>query len=85
MTLSMLDNSLLRNRAYIYTNDLGRVWRVSEGIEYGMVGVNEVGITFELIPFRGLKELGLGRKGSQYEIDDYVEVQYICMGGIDKH
>ncbi|MBT3409068.1 MAG: aldehyde dehydrogenase family protein, partial [Halieaceae bacterium] len=68
--------------AYLYTNDLGRVWRISEAIEYGMVGVNEVAITSELIPFGGVKESGLGREGSHYGIDDYVEVKYICMGGI---
>lgn len=68
--------------AYLYTNDIGRVWRVSEAIEYGMVGVNEVAITSELIPFGGVKESGLGREGSSYGIDDYVEVKYICMGGI---
>ncbi|MEH6586038.1 MAG: NAD-dependent succinate-semialdehyde dehydrogenase [Halioglobus sp.] len=68
--------------AYLYTNDIGRVWRVSEAIEYGMVGVNEVAITSELIPFGGVKESGLGREGSRYGIDDYVEVKYICMGGI---
>ena len=68
--------------AYLYTNDVGRVWRVSEAVEYGMVGVNEVAITSELIPFGGVKESGLGREGSTYGIDDYVEVKYICMGGI---
>lgn len=70
--------------AYLYTNDLGRVWRVSEAIEYGMVGVNEVAITSELIPFGGVKESGLGREGSSYGIDDYVEVKYICMGNISQ-
>ena len=68
--------------AYLYTSDVGRVWRVSEAVEYGMVGVNEVAITSELIPFGGVKESGLGREGSSYGIDDYVEVKYICMGGI---
>ena len=68
--------------AYLYTNDIGRVWRVSEAVEYGMVGVNEVAITSELIPFGGVKESGMGREGSKYGIEDYVEVKYICMGGI---
>ncbi|MEP5567523.1 MAG: NAD-dependent succinate-semialdehyde dehydrogenase [Halioglobus sp.] len=70
--------------AYLYTNDLGRVWRVSEAIEYGMVGVNEVAITSELIPFGGVKESGLGREGSSYGIEDYVEIKYICMGNISQ-
>ncbi len=69
--------------AYIYTNDIGRVWRVSEAVEYGMVGVNEVAITSELIPFGGVKESGMGREGSKYGIDDYIETKYICMGGLD--
>ena len=70
--------------AYLYTNDLGRVWRISEAIEYGMVGVNEVAITSELIPFGGVKESGLGREGSRYGIEDYIEVKYICMGNISQ-
>ena len=69
--------------SYIYTRDIGRVWRVSEGIEYGMVGVNEVAITSEVIPFGGVKESGQGREGSKYGCDDYLEVKYICMGGLD--
>lgn len=68
--------------SYLYTKDLGRAWRVSEGIEFGMVGVNEVGITSEVIPFGGVKESGMGREGSQYGVDDYLEIKYICMGGI---
>ena len=69
--------------SYVYTRDIGRVWRVSEGIDYGMVGVNEVGITSEVIPFGGMKESGLGREGSKYGIDDYIETKYICMGGLE--
>lgn len=69
--------------SYLYTRDIGRVWRVSEGIEYGMVGVNESAITNESIPFGGVKESGQGREGSKYGLDDYLETKYICMGGID--
>lgn len=68
--------------SYIYTRDIGRVWRVSEAIEYGMVGVNEVAITSEVIPFGGVKESGQGREGSKYGCDDYLETKYICMGGL---
>jgi len=68
--------------AYIFTKDLSRAWRVSEAIEYGMVGVNETAITSEVIPFGGIKESGLGREGSRYGMDDYLEVKYICMGSI---
>lgn len=66
--------------AYIYTSDTTKAWRVSEALEYGMVGVNEVGITSEVIPFGGVKESGLGREGSKYGIDEYLETKYICMG-----
>lgn len=68
--------------SYVYTNDLGRIWRVSEGIDYGMVGVNETMISSEIIPFGGVKESGQGREGSKYGLDDYLEIKYICMGGI---
>ena len=68
-----------------YTRDAGRIWRVSEGLEYGMVGVNEVGIFSEMIPFGGVKESGLGREGSKYGLDDYLEIKYICMGGVGRH
>lgn len=83
--IAMANDTPFGLAAYVYTNDLGRVWRVSEGIEYGMVGVNEVGITSEVIPFGGLKESGIGREGSKYGIDDYIETKYICMGGIARH
>ena len=68
----------------VYTRDIGRVWRVSERIEYGMVGVNEVAITSDVIPFGGVKESGLGREGSKYGLEDYTETKYICMGGLDQ-
>lgn len=68
--------------AYVYTRDIGRVWRVSEDLEYGMVGVNEGMISNELAPFGGVKESGVGREGSKHGMDDYMELKYICMGGI---
>ena len=69
--------------AYIYTRDVGRVWRVSEALEYGMVGINEGIISNEAAPFGGVKESGQGREGSKYGLDDYVEIKYLCMGGLD--
>ena len=69
--------------SYIYTQDMGRAWRVSEAIEYGMVGVNETAITSEVIPFGGVKESGIGREGSKYGLDDFTEIKYICMGGLN--
>ena len=69
--------------AYFYSRDIGRVWRVSEGLEYGIVGVNEGIISNEVAPFGGVKESGIGREGSRYGMDDFVEIKYLCMGGID--
>ena len=68
--------------SYFYTENMSRAWRVAEALEYGMVGVNEVAITSETIPFGGIKESGTGREGSKYGIEDYLEIKYICMGGI---
>ncbi len=68
--------------SYFYARDLGRVWRVAEALEYGMVGVNEGVISTEVAPFGGMKESGLGREGSKYGADEFVEIKYILMGGI---
>ncbi len=69
---------------YFYARDLGRVWRVAEGLEYGIVGINEGIISNEMAPFGGVKESGQGREGSKYGLDDYVEIKYMLMGGIDQ-
>lgn len=69
---------------YFYSRDIGRVWRVSEALEYGIVGVNEGIISNEMAPFGGIKESGQGREGSKYGLDDYLEIKYMCIGGIDK-
>jgi succinate-semialdehyde dehydrogenase/glutarate-semialdehyde dehydrogenase len=82
--IAMANDTEFGLASYVYTRDIGRVWRVSEGIEYGMVGVNEVAITSDVVPFGGVKESGQGREGSSYGVDDYLEVKYICMGGLDK-
>ncbi|HWZ72251.1 MAG TPA: NAD-dependent succinate-semialdehyde dehydrogenase [Casimicrobiaceae bacterium] len=68
--------------SYFYSRDIGRIWRVAEALEYGMVGVNTGLITTEVAPFGGVKQSGMGREGSKYGIEEYVEVKYICMGGI---
>ncbi|MGV6852069.1 MAG: NAD-dependent succinate-semialdehyde dehydrogenase [bacterium] len=68
--------------SYFYTRDMGRIWRVSEALEYGMIGVNAGLISTEVAPFGGVKESGLGREGSKYGIDEYLETKYVCMGGI---
>ncbi len=68
--------------SYFYSRDINRVWRVSEALESGIVGVNEGIISTEVAPFGGVKESGIGREGSKYGIEDYLEMKYICMGGI---
>jgi succinate-semialdehyde dehydrogenase/glutarate-semialdehyde dehydrogenase len=68
--------------AYFYTRDVNRVWRVAEALEYGIVGINEGLISTEVAPFGGVKESGLGREGSRYGIDDYLEIKYLCLGGV---
>jgi succinate-semialdehyde dehydrogenase/glutarate-semialdehyde dehydrogenase len=69
---------------YFYSRDVGRIWRVSEALEYGIVGINEGIISNEMAPFGGVKESGQGREGSKYGLDDYLEIKYMCIGGIDK-
>ena len=68
---------------YFYSRDVGRIWRVSEGLEFGLVGVNAGVISTEVAPFGGMKESGIGREGSYQGIEEYLEVKYICMGGIE--
>lgn len=68
--------------AYFYTRDLARTWRVSEGLEYGIVGINTGIISTEVAPFGGVKESGIGREGSRYGIEDFLEIKYLCIGGI---
>ena len=70
--------------SYFYSNDSGRVWRVTEGLEYGMVGVNTGIMSSESAPFGGVKESGIGREGSRYGIEEYLELKYMCLGGIEK-
>jgi succinate-semialdehyde dehydrogenase/glutarate-semialdehyde dehydrogenase len=69
--------------AYFYSRDVGRVWRVSEALEYGIVGINTGLISTEVAPFGGMKESGIGREGSKYGIEEWVELKYLCVGGID--
>jgi len=70
--------------SYFYTRDIGRIWRVSEALEYGMVGVNVGILATEHVPFGGVKQSGLGREGSHHGIDDYVEIKYLCIGDVLK-
>ncbi len=69
--------------SYFYSRDVGRIWRVSEGLEYGIVGINTGVISTEVAPFGGVKESGIGREGSKYGIEEWLELKYLCMGGIE--
>ncbi|MEY9495897.1 acyl-CoA reductase-like NAD-dependent aldehyde dehydrogenase [Bradyrhizobium elkanii] len=68
--------------SYFFARDLGRVWRVSRAIEAGIVGINDGIISTAEAPFGGVKQSGLGREGSKYGIDDYIEIKYVCVGGL---
>jgi succinate-semialdehyde dehydrogenase/glutarate-semialdehyde dehydrogenase len=70
--------------SYFYARDIGRIFRVSEGLEYGMVAVNSGILSNEAAPFGGVKQSGLGREGSKYGIEDYLEIKYVLLGGIDR-
>ncbi|KAG7671706.1 hypothetical protein Ndes2526B_g07405 [Nannochloris sp. 'desiccata'] len=78
--LSLANSTPYGLAAYFYTRDLGRAWRVSEGLQFGMVGVNEVAITSENVPFGGVKESGLGRENSKYGILEYLDLKTVCLG-----
>ena len=80
--IAMANDTEFGLASYFYTRDIGRVWRVAEALEYGIVGINEGIISNEMAPFGGVKESGSGREGSKYGMDDYLEIKYILMGGI---
>jgi succinate-semialdehyde dehydrogenase / glutarate-semialdehyde dehydrogenase len=69
--------------SYFYSRDIGRIWRAAEGLECGMVGINTGLISNEVAPFGGVKQSGLGREGSHYGIEEFVEVKYLCFGGLN--
>ena len=81
--IAMANDTEFGLASYFYTRDIGRVWRVAEALDYGIVGINEGIISNEMAPFGGVKESGSGREGSKYGIDDYVEVKYMLMGGLE--
>jgi succinate-semialdehyde dehydrogenase/glutarate-semialdehyde dehydrogenase len=69
--------------AYFYSRDMGRIWRVSEALEYGILGINTGFVSSEVAPFGGVKESGIGREGSKYGIEEWLEIKYLCMGGVE--
>jgi succinate-semialdehyde dehydrogenase/glutarate-semialdehyde dehydrogenase len=80
--IAMANNTESGLAAYFYGRDIGRVWRVAEALEYGIVGINTGLISTEVAPFGGVKESGIGREGSKYGIEEYLEVKYLCLGGL---
>ncbi len=68
--------------AYFYSRDYARIWRISEALEFGMVGINTGMISTPVAPFGGIKESGFGREGSKYGMDDYLEIKYLNIGGV---
>ena len=80
--IDMANNTEFGLASYFYSTNFARVWRVSEELEYGMVGINTGLISTEVAPFGGVKQSGLGREGSTHGIDEYLEMKYLCMGGI---
>ena len=82
--IAMANNTEFGLAAYFYSRDIGRIWRVAEGLEFGMIGINEGLISNAATPFGGIKQSGNGREGSKYGLDDYLEIKYLCLGGLDK-
>ena len=80
VVVALANHSEYGPAADLYTRDLARAWRVAEGLEFGMVGINAGAISNEVAPFGGIKQSGLGREGSKYGIDEYLEVKYLCVG-----
>jgi succinate-semialdehyde dehydrogenase/glutarate-semialdehyde dehydrogenase len=68
--------------AYFYSESMKRIWRVSEALEYGILGINTGFISTEVAPFGGMKESGIGREGSRYGIEEWLEIKYLCLGGV---
>ncbi|MDE2429490.1 MAG: aldehyde dehydrogenase family protein, partial [Burkholderiales bacterium] len=80
--IAMANNTEFGLASYFYARDIGRIWRVAEALESGMVGVNTGLISNEVAPFGGVKQSGLGREGSKYGMDDYLVMKYVCLGGL---
>jgi succinate-semialdehyde dehydrogenase/glutarate-semialdehyde dehydrogenase len=77
--IAQANDTIFGLASYFYARDLGRVWRVAEALEYGMVGINTGLISTEVAPFGGIKQSGLGREGSKYGVEDFLEMKYLCM------
>jgi succinate-semialdehyde dehydrogenase/glutarate-semialdehyde dehydrogenase len=82
--IAMANDTEFGLASYFYSRDVGRIFRVGEGLEYGMVGVNTGLISTCEVPFGGVKQSGLGREGARHGLEDYLEMKYLCLGGLDK-
>jgi len=82
--IALANNTQAGLAAYFYSRDIARIWQVAETLEYGMVGINTGVISSEAIPFGGVKESGIGREGSHYGLDEFLEMKYVCMAGLDR-
>jgi len=83
--IAMANDTEFGLACYFYSRDVGRIWRVGEALEYGIVGINEGIISTEVAPFGGVKESGIGREGSRHGMDEFTEFKYMLMGGLAKH
>jgi succinate-semialdehyde dehydrogenase/glutarate-semialdehyde dehydrogenase len=82
--LEMANDSEFGLASYFYARDISRIWKLAEGLESGIVGVNTGIISTEVAPFGGVKQSGIGREGSKYGVEDYLEIKYVCMAGVDE-
>ena len=82
--LEMANDSEFGLASYFYSRDISRIWKLAEGLESGIVGVNTGIISTEVAPFGGVKQSGVGREGSKYGVEDYLEIKYVCMAGVDE-
>ena len=80
--ITMANDSEFGLAAYFYSNDIRRIWHVAEALETGMIGINDGIISTEAAPFGGVKESGLGREGSRHGLDEFMELKYLCLGGM---
>ncbi|HKT97508.1 MAG TPA: aldehyde dehydrogenase family protein, partial [Paraburkholderia sp.] len=80
--VQLANDSIYGLAAYFYSRDIGRIWRVAEQLEYGIVGINTGLISNEIAPFGGVKQSGIGREGSKYGIEDFLSIKYLCMAGV---
>ena len=80
--IEMANDTIYGLAAYFYSDNIRRIWKVAEALEYGMVGINDGIISSEVAPFGGVKQSGIGREGAKQGIDEYMDVKYLCFGGL---